>query len=222
MVISMVHWVMVIDLNKCVGCMACVAACQIENFLPLGVSWGRVVDFEDGKYPSVERVFLPMPCMHCEEAPCVKVCPTEATFRREDGVVLIDYDKCIGCRLCMIACPYDSRIYFEKVDLPLFFSRLKRDPRSKYQKIKEKVVAKCTFCVHRIDKRGDGKVPGRDPEVTPICVNVCNGHARYFGDLDDPESEASKILMKERKRVFVLYEKANTKPSVYYLRRIKR
>ncbi|MEW6069360.1 MAG: 4Fe-4S dicluster domain-containing protein [Candidatus Thermoplasmatota archaeon] len=215
---KMVHWGMVIDLKKCIGCMTCTVACEVENFLPRGVSWGKVMDFEDGAYPNVERTFLQMPCMHCEEAACVKGCPTEAILKREDGVVVIDYEKCIGCRICVIACPYDSPSYMEEIRLPSPLLRVKKEIRSKYQLLKEKTTSKCTFCAHRIDRAGElGKIPGKDPEVTPLCVNSCVGNARYFGDLDDPESEVSKLA--KSARAFVLYEEANTRPSVYYLRR---
>ncbi|MEM1515515.1 MAG: 4Fe-4S dicluster domain-containing protein [Candidatus Bathyarchaeia archaeon] len=208
---------MVIDLKKCVGCLSCVAACQIENFLPQDVVWGKVMDFENGEYPNVERVFLPMPCMQCEEPACMKACPTEAITRREDGIVITDYDKCIGCRLCIVACPYDSRIYIDKVELPEPLRLLKTDIRSKYQAIKDKTASKCTFCAHRIDKYKEGKVPGKDPEATPLCVLTCVGNARYFGDLDDPENEVSKLIKNER--AFRLLEEAGTRPSVYYLKR---
>jgi len=212
---------MVIDLTKCVGCMTCVVACQVENFLPPGMSWARVADFEVGEYPNVERVFLPMPCMQCEEPACMKVCPTEAIFRREDGIVITDYDKCTGCRLCMVACPYDSRVYVEEENPPEPVRRLGKEVRSKYQILKRDTVAKCTFCAHRIDRAKEtGKVPGKDPEVTPLCVVTCIGNARYFGDLDDPESEVSKLVKSER--AFVLYEEAKTRPSVYYLSRRRR
>jgi phenylacetyl-CoA:acceptor oxidoreductase subunit 1 len=211
---------MVIDLKKCVGCMTCKVACEVENFLPHGISWGKVMDFEDGGYPNVERTFLPMPCMQCEEAACVEVCPTEATFKREDGIVVIDYEKCTGCRLCITACPYDSRSYMDEINLPVPLHRAKKELRSKYQLLKEETASKCTFCAHRIDKAKEtGKIPGKDPEVTPLCVNTCVGNARYFGDLDDPESEVSKLAKSER--AFVLYEDAKTRPSVYYLSRKK-
>ncbi len=216
----MTHWAMVIDLNKCLGCLTCTVACEVENYLQ-GISWGRVIDFEDGEYPNVRRTLLPMPCMHCEEPACVNVCPTEATIRREDGIVIIDYDKCIGCRLCMIACPYDSRVYVEKVELPISLSLLKTEVRSKSQILKERIVSKCTFCVHKIDKAKEtGKTPGKDPEVTPTCVNTCVGNARHFGDLDDPEGEVSKLV--RSMRAFVLYEEAKTRPSVYYLSKQRR
>ena len=217
----MVHWGMVIDLKKCVGCMTCTIACEVENFIPRGLSWSKVIDFEDGAYPNVKRTFLQMPCMQCEEPPCVEVCPTEARSKREDGIVVTDYDKCIGCRLCIIVCPYDSGSYIDKIRLPRPLSRLKKEIRSKYQLLKEKTVSKCTFCAHRVDKsRKTGKTPGEDPEVTPMCVNACIGNARYFGDLDDPESEVSKLTKSDR--AFVLYEEAKTRPSVYYLSREKR
>jgi phenylacetyl-CoA:acceptor oxidoreductase subunit 1 len=214
----MTRWGMVIDLGKCVGCMTCTVACECENFLPYGISWAKVADFEDGKYPHVKRTFLPTLCMHCEEAPCLKVCPTEATSRREDGIIITDYEKCIGCRLCIVACPYDSRSHVEKLELPAPLSLMKKDVRSRYQLLKDQTASKCTFCAHRIDKAKEtGKMPGKDPEVTPICVNTCVGNARYFGDLDDPESEVSKLSKSDR--AFVLYEEAKTRPSVYYLKR---
>lgn len=214
----MVHWGMVIDLRKCIGCMTCTVACEVENFLPRGVSWGKVADFEDGEFPKVKRTFLQLPCMQCEEPACKNVCPTEAISKREDGIVLIDYDKCIGCRICVIACPYDAPSYIDTIQLPLPLLRVKKEVRSKYQIVKEKKVSKCTFCAHRIDKAKEtGKIPGKDPEVTPLCVNTCVGNARYFGDLDDEESEVAKLV--KSKRAFVLYEEAKTKPSVYYLAR---
>lgn len=206
---------MVIDLNKCLGCLTCVIACEVQNFLQ-GINWGKVKDFEDGEYPNVRRTILPMLCMHCEEPACVKVCPTEATLRREDGIVLIDFEKCIGCRLCMIACPYESRTYSERVELPIPLSILGKEIRSKHQMLKDRTVSKCTFCAHRIDRAKEtGKVVGKDPEVTPMCVNTCVGDARYFGDLDDPESDVSKIV--KSGKAFVLYEEAKTSPSVYYI-----
>jgi len=211
---------MVIDLKKCCGCQTCTVACEVENFLPRGRSWGRVEDYEEGEYPNVRRVFLPMPCMHCEEPACEKVCPTKATKRREDGIVIIDFDKCLGCKYCMVACPYESRSYLKVEEKkgrwpgsPLW----KGEFRSKYQLLKKGTVSKCTFCAHRIDKAKElGKIPGRDPEVTPICVNTCVGDARCFGDLDDPDSEVSKLASSGR--AFRLHEDAGTKPSVYYLR----
>jgi phenylacetyl-CoA:acceptor oxidoreductase subunit 1 len=156
--------------------------------------------------------------MHCEEPACEKVCPTKATQRREDGVVTVDYSKCLGCRYCMTACPYESRSYLEVREEEVRWpgSPLARGEfRSDHQLLEKGTVSKCTFCIHRIDKAREGKIPGRDPEVTPMCVNSCVGEARYFGDLDDPNSEVSRLA--SSKRAFRLNEEAGTKPSVYYL-----
>src|SRR3990172_8775953 len=106
---------MVIDLKRCNGCHACTVACKAENATPPGVFWGRVLEHETGKYPTPKRTFLPVLCNHCENAPCVKVCPTGASSQREDGLVLVDYQKCIGCRACMTACPYQARYYMKEI-----------------------------------------------------------------------------------------------------------
>ncbi|MGH8735214.1 MAG: 4Fe-4S dicluster domain-containing protein, partial [Burkholderiales bacterium] len=103
------RWGMVIDLRKCVGCQTCTVACHEENALPPGVFWRHVVDVEVGEYPDVRRTFLPMGCQHCAEPPCVPVCPTGASQQREDGIVFVQYDMCIGCGYCAIACPYRAR-----------------------------------------------------------------------------------------------------------------
>src|SRR5450759_2956107 len=103
---------MAIDLKKCVGCMACTTACKAENQTRPGIFWNIVRDREFGEYPTLTRVFLPTPCMHCGNPPCVKVCPSGASHRREeDGIVLIDYEKCVGCRYCVEACPYGARYF---------------------------------------------------------------------------------------------------------------
>ena len=127
-------WIMVIDLQKCIGCKACTVSCVAENNLPPGVVYRPVVTEEVGEYPNVRRKFLPRPCMHCDNPPCTPVCPVKATYRREDGLVLVRYDRCIGCKACMIACPYNAR----------FVHPVKS------------VVDKCTFCAHRIE---DGRLP---------------------------------------------------------------
>ena len=109
------RWGMVIDLAKCISCYACVISCKQEHFLPAGVFWGRGVVGEVGTYPAAKKQFLPVLCNHCEEASCVKVCPTTATEQREDGIVRVDADKCIGCRYCLIACPYQNRTYLSEI-----------------------------------------------------------------------------------------------------------
>ncbi|UCG67637.1 MAG: 4Fe-4S dicluster domain-containing protein, partial [Deltaproteobacteria bacterium] len=108
----MARWGMVINLNKCIGCYACMIACKQEHFLPPEIFWARVLMGESGKYPTVRKLIYPVLCNHCEEAACVDVCPTGATTKREDGIVVIDYDRCVGCRYCMMACPYQQRTFY--------------------------------------------------------------------------------------------------------------
>jgi phenylacetyl-CoA:acceptor oxidoreductase subunit 1 len=105
----MTRYVMTIDLRRCVGCQTCTAACKGANATPPGIQWRRVLDIESGEFPDVRRTFLPVACMHCGDPPCESVCPTRATTKRADGLVAIDYDLCIGCANCVMACPYDAR-----------------------------------------------------------------------------------------------------------------
>lgn len=216
----MTRWGMVIDLRKCVGCQTCTVSCKIENFLPPDVKWGRVEDYEEGEYPDVTRRFLPMLCMHCEKPACKEVCPTGATYQRDDGIVVVNYDICIGCKYCMTACPYEARSYMEGWESKIKELRprpIPKEAQSKYQQFVSGTVTKCTFCAHRIDKAdGTNKEPGEDPKVTPTCVNTCTGNARYFGDLDNPNSKISQLAKSDR--AFRLHEEIDTSPSVYYLR----
>lgn len=124
------RYAMVMDLRRCIGCHACHVACKAENEVPLGVFRTHVRYYERGEYPDTKRYFLPNLCNHCKNPPCVKVCPTGASWKREeDGIVLVDYDKCIGCKYCMAACPYGIRFINPETN----------------------VADKCTFCVHRVD-----------------------------------------------------------------------
>jgi molybdopterin-containing oxidoreductase family iron-sulfur binding subunit len=155
------------------------------------------------------------PCLHCQNAPCVEVCPVGATYHRPDGLVAMDYNKCIGCRYCQAACPYGARVFNweERTDTntraPAWGSpEVPRRPRG--------VVEKCTFCVHRIDAGlANGKMPGVDAEATPACVNICPVHARYFGNLKDPNSTVARIL--STTPTLRLREDLGTEPSVYYI-----
>jgi Fe-S-cluster-containing dehydrogenase component len=200
----MVRWGMVIDLRKCIGCQACTVACKAENLTPDGVHWNRVLKTEVGKYPSVRRQFLPLPCMHCENPPCVSVCPTGASYKRPDGIVMIDYDRCVGCKYCIAACPYGVRTYVEEVRSYFPNAGLSEIEQYRAGEHKAGVVEKCTFCVHRIDN-------GQEP----ACVQTCPPHARYFGDLEDPESEVS-IIIRTTEAVQLISE-LGTNPSVYYV-----
>jgi phenylacetyl-CoA:acceptor oxidoreductase subunit 1 len=208
---------MVIDLRKCVGCQTCTIACKIENAVPPQIFWRRVVDVETGEYPHVQRLFLPMACMHCSDPPCLEVCPTTATYRREDGIVDINYDLCIGCGYCVVACPYLARTLIEE-NTPYFGEEAGFIPPEMvmYDGNRTGVCTKCTFCLPRIDAaQQNGQQPGVDPEATPACVASCIANAMYFGDLDDPESQVSK-LVRENYTMRIL-EEMGLDPAVYYI-----
>jgi len=197
---------MVIDLKRCVGCNACAMACKVENFTPPGVFFTRVLTKEYGDYPATRKEFWPILCNNCSEPMCVKACPTGATVQREDGIVEIDYDKCVGCRYCMMACPYRVRFFFSRRQ-PYFdngptpYEILGEE----YKDYQTGTVMKCDFCLHRVEQG-----------LEPACVRTCIAKARYFGDLNDPESEVSRLI-RSRGGEQLLREKG-TDPSVYYLR----
>ncbi len=178
-----VRYGMLIDLRKCVGCQSCSVACKSEFDVPLGVSRSWVEYVEKGVYPHVGRTFLPRLCNHCSDPPCVSVCPTGATYKREqDGIVVVDDGVCIGCKYCILACPYDARFL---------------NPVTRF-------ADKCDFCIHRVSKG-----------LVPSCVNTCPAGARIFGDLNDPGSQISKTMA--RNRVSVLRPEMGTQPNVYYI-----
>lgn len=211
----MTRYVMVADLRRCVGCQTCTAACKLANGTPPGVMWRKVVDIEVGEYPDVQRVFVPTGCQHCDEPPCVSVCPSTASEKREDGFVTIDYDICIGCGYCITACPYEAR---HKVDAPIwaYGEQPMRHEQARFDGRKLGVAQKCTFCVDTVDAGlAKGLKPGVDPDATPACVNACIGRAMAFGDLDDPDSNVSRLL-RENKH-FRMHEDIGTGPGFYYL-----
>lgn len=206
------HWGMLIDLRKCIGCQYCVYACQAVNDVVDDMRWNVYL-------PEVTETGVPFhmtrPCLHCNDAPCVSVCPVQATYVREDGLVVMDYDICIGCRYCEVACPYDARNFNWK----------ERTEPSGYQpewgtaevELRPRgVVEKCTFCIHRIDRGlSQGLMPGEDRPATPACVNICPVEARVFGDLNDPNSHISQLI--DELPTFRLREDLGTEPSVYYV-----
>ena len=211
----MTRWAIVADLNRCVGCQTCTAACKHTNATAPGIQWRKVLDIEAGDYPDVRRAFVPVGCMHCDEPPCLDVCPTKATGKRDDGIVTIDYDLCIGCAYCAVACPYQAR---SRVDgpsaaygkKPMRHESLREDPK------RIGVAQKCTLCVDRIDDGiANGRVPGIDPDATPVCVGSCIASALHFGDVDDPNSNVSKLLVENRH--FRMHEDLGTGPGFYYL-----
>jgi Fe-S-cluster-containing dehydrogenase component len=226
----MPRWGMVIDLDKCFACQSCTVACRMENNTPIAgpdqtardrvILWNEVLPFIDGEYPQVNVLLVPRPCQHCDNPPCTKVCPVKATYKNEEGIVLVDWDRCIGCRFCTVACPYQVR-YFNWYQ-PEWPEALKAhlNPDPEVAPRPKGVVEKCTFCIQRLNKaRQQAEVEGRSFNATdyiPACVQTCTGHARYFGDLDDPGSLVSQLAISPR--AFRLLEELGTEPKVYYLK----
>ncbi len=209
------HWVMVIDLRKCVGCHACTIACVAENKLPPGVVYRPVLEEEFGAYPNVTRKFIPRPCMQCDDPPCTAVCPVNATFKRPDGIVAINYDDCIGCRYCIAACPYSARTF----DSGRFYTgstpqleAYEKLPNFEYGQAWDRSTGaspignarKCQFCSHRLDVG-----------MLPACVTTCIGRATFFGDASDSEAFVSQLIASPN--VMRLKEEMGTGPNVYYL-----
>jgi phenylacetyl-CoA:acceptor oxidoreductase subunit 1 len=209
------RWGMVMDLNRCVGCQTCTIACKHVNDTPPGVQWRQVLDVEYGVFPDVERVFLPVGCQHCDNPPCVPVCPTGATFRRDDGIVAVDYGWCIGCGACAVACPYQARHLVHRRD------RYFRDRDTVQEQVvahEERlgVIQKCTFCSDRIDAaRARGLAPGHDPEATPACASACIAQAIRFGDFNDPGDPVAKVAREQPS--FVMHEELGARPMIRYL-----
>lgn len=209
MTMTKIRHVMLVDIKACIGCHTCAIACQQGNNIPKGVKWNRVLthggptmDTPRGVFPNLEMTFLTLGCQHCSEPACVNACPAQATYKREDGIVMQDYDICLGCRMCIMACPYDGvRSYHEHepayyLDFPVGDKEVKAQQKG--------TVSKCNFCYHRIDSG-----------LQPNCVEVCPAKARYFGNIEDNGSEVSQLL-RARKHIRLM-EDRGTEPSVYFL-----
>ena len=210
----MTKWTIVADLNRCVGCQTCTASCKLTNATPPGVQWRKVLDIETGEYPDVRRTYVPVGCMHCDEPPCLDVCPSTATRKRADGIVTIDYDICIGCAYCAVACPYQARYKVTKRDFA--YDRENTSEEAREDPKRMGVAQKCTFCVERIDfGLENGLTPGIDPDATPACVNSCIADALAFGDLDDPNSNVSRLLAENKS--FRMHEELGTGPGFHYI-----
>jgi dimethyl sulfoxide reductase iron-sulfur subunit len=226
-------WAMVIDQERCIGCWTCAVGCKEINNEPLGFWWNRIltaapgelsgessgalaapasdnIDVPHGTFPHVEMAYLPVACQHCDDAPCVKVCPVDATFRRDDGTILIDFERCIGCRYCVAACPYGVRVFNwgDVKRAPDFTVGYGRDYRSDGRLVFTPdrpigVVEKCTFCVERIDVGEQ-----------PFCVEVCPTGARVFGDLNESGSEVAQLVDEGATQML---PDLGTDPRVFYL-----
>lgn len=222
------RFAMVIDVGACIGCRKCMYGCKEENNVPDTISplWieafemrsemtvtghPSISDLREGtssymESPKEGKWYLTVQCNHCQNPPCVKVCPTGATYKDADGLVLMDYKKCIGCRFCVVACPYGARRFNWWEPGP----EIPQDEVNPLVPVRPVgVVEKCTFCVHRVRR-------GR----LPRCVEVCPVQARRFGKLNDPNSEVSKVL--GSKLSFRLLEEQNTDPHIWYITRGKK
>ncbi|HXM80580.1 MAG TPA: DmsC/YnfH family molybdoenzyme membrane anchor subunit [Burkholderiales bacterium] len=208
------RWGMVIDVNRCVGCQTCTIACKHANDTLPGVQWRRVIDVETGAFPDVERLFLVTGCQHCAEPPCVPVCPTGATSQRADGLVVQDYDICIGCGYCAVACPYQARTIAH--DQLWYYGRETKQEQAVKHEERLGVAQKCTFCKDRVDAGlARGLTPGVDPEATPACSAACIAQAIQFGDFKNPQSNVS-MLVRDNPH-FQLNAELGTDPQIKYL-----
>ena len=205
----MTRLAIIVKQNRCIGCHTCALACKMQNNVAQNMLWNRVltegcdiIDGARGTYPDLSRSYLPLACQHCENPACQKVCPTGATYKDDKGRVEIDYDRCIGCRMCMAACPYNARTFN--------WGEPARDPGFDYGDASvptrgKGVMEKCTLCKERTD-RGD----------EPMCVACCPADARVFGDLADPDSEAARLTASPQ--AYQLLEDKQTNPQIRYIR----
>jgi phenylacetyl-CoA:acceptor oxidoreductase subunit 1 len=209
------RWVTVADLERCVGCQTCTVACRHANATSPAVQWRKVLDVEAGSYPNVSRTFVPVGCQHCADPPCMHVCPTTATRQRADGIVTIDYELCIGCAYCEVACPYQAR-FLEHVPHFAYGGAGMPNEIERADLSRMGVAQKCTYCSDRIDFGiENGVAPGIDARATPACVNSCIADALHFGDIENPDSNVSRLLREQRH--FRMHEEIGTEPSFYYV-----
>ena len=225
-------WGMVIDIDRCTGCQACVVACQAENNIPLNeedrfhegraIEWIRIERYWEGEYPDVKAKFLPVLCQHCENAPCEPVCPVFATYHNNQGMNVQVYNRCVGTRYCANNDPYQVRFFnFWEPQWPeTLENQLNPDVTVRTRGLMEK----CSFCIQRIRRterelKNEGR-DLRDGELQPACAQTCATDALVFGNLKDPESRVSKLAKDERH--YKLLETLGTEPNVIYLKKVER
>ena len=229
---SKFKWGMVIDVDRCTGCEACVVACQAENNIPLNeedrfhqgraIEWIRIERYWEGEYPDVKAKFLPVLCQHCDNAPCEPVCPVYATYHNDQGMNVQVYNRCVGTRYCANNDPYQVRFFnFWEPEWPESLeNQLNPDVTVRTRGLMEK----CSFCVQRIrrterDLKNDGR-DLRDGELQPACAQTCPTDALVFGNMKDPESRVSKLAKSDRH--YKLLENLGTEPNVIYLKKVER
>jgi molybdopterin-containing oxidoreductase family iron-sulfur binding subunit len=225
------RWGMVIDLNKCTACGDCLSTCRKENNVTFvgpeeaeksrPIFWMDMISFQEDEYPNPKIRLLPRPCMHCDNPPCTKVCPVRATFLNEEGLVAQIYWRCIGCRFCMVACPYTVRSFnWYKPRWPGNY----RDVTNPDVSLRMRgVVEKCSFCAHRLIKAREladsEERELQEGDYVPACVENCPAEAIYFGNLLDEKSKVYKLSRSSR--AFRLLEDLGTEPKMYYLAEVE-
>lgn len=224
-------WTMLIDLDKCTGCGACVIACHAENNVPIhteaqvnrgrAMHWMHIERYWQGTFPNVQAYFLPMHCQHCGRAPCEPVCPVYATnHSTTENLNLQVYNRCVGTRYCQNNDPYKVR-FFNFFDPP-FAETLTNQLNPDVTVRSAGVMEKCTFCLQRIRRAEETSVstgiPLKDGDVVPACVQTCPPSALVWGDLNDPTSQVSQLLKQQQARSFQLLASLGTQPSVYFLK----
>lgn len=223
-------WGLVVDIDRCIGCEACVVACQAENNVPINeehlfrerraLEWIRIERYWEGEFPNVKARYIPVMCQHCENAPCEPVCPVYATYHNNQGLNVQVYNRCIGTRYCANNCPYQVRFfnYWEPVWPETLRNQLNPDVTVRSRGIMEK----CSFCVHRI-RRAERSASRQDRDIQdgdfqPACAQACPTGTLVFGNLNDPDSKVSLKALDDRR--YKLFERLGTDPNVIYLKKV--